>query len=127
MSKRKLFIIEDDPMFAEMLQDTLKSRPMWEVKHFMTGEEALANAYLDPELVIIDYHLDSVSSNALSGIDTMMKLKKISPKAHCIFLSGQKSYGVALQTISHGAENYIIKDEAAFGEIGKILDGLPVT
>ncbi|HEX5001573.1 MAG TPA: response regulator [Bacteroidia bacterium] len=127
MSKRKLFIIEDDPMFAEMLQDYLKSRPMWEVKHFMTGEDALTNAYLDPELVIIDYHLDSVNLKGLSGIETMMKLKKISPKSHCVFLSGQKSYGVALQTISHGAENYIIKDKAAFDEIGKILDGLPVT
>jgi two-component system OmpR family response regulator len=126
MSKRKLFIIEDDPMFAEMLKDFLKSRPMWEVTHFVTGEEAVKSAYQDPELVIIDYHLDSTVTKGMSGIDTMVQLKKISPQSHCVFLSGQKSYGVALQTISHGAENYIIKDEAAFNEIGKILDGLPV-
>lgn len=125
MSKRKLFIIEDDPMFAEMLKDYLSSKPMWEVVHFVTGEEAVKNAYQDPEMVIIDYHLDSVSSKGMSGIDTMLQLKKISPEAHCVFLSGQKSYGVALQTISHGAESYIIKDEAAFTEIGKILDNLP--
>jgi DNA-binding NarL/FixJ family response regulator len=62
----------------------------------------------------------------MNGIDTMVQLKKIAPGAHCIFLSGQKRYGVALQTISHGAENYILKDEKAFAEIGKILDTLPV-
>jgi hypothetical protein len=43
-----------------------------------------------------------------------------------VFLSSQEKYGVALQTISHGADNYIFKDENAFNEIGKILDGLPV-
>lgn len=126
MSKRKLFIIEDDPMFAEMLKDFLKSRPIWEVVHYATGEEAIKNAFQDPEVVIIDYHLDSVNTNGLSGIDTMMQLKKVSPHCHCVFLSGQKSYGVALQTISHGAEQYIIKDEAAFNEVGKMLDSLPV-
>lgn len=126
MSKRKLFIVEDDPLFAEMLKDYLKSRPEWEVTHFPTGEECIKMAYMDPNVVIIDYHLDSLDAKGINGIDTMVKLKKVAPNAHCVFLSGQKRYGVALQTISHGAENYLFKDENAFGEIGKILDGLPI-
>ena len=126
MSKRKLFLVEDDPMFAEMLMDFLKSRPQWEVIYFPTGEDCLKEAYQDPDVVIIDYHLDSIKSNGMNGIDTMIQIKKVSPGAHCIFLSGQEKYGVALQTISHGAENYIFKDENAFVEIGKILDGIPV-
>ena len=48
MSKRKLFIVEDDPMFAEMLKDFLKSRPQWEVNHFTTGEACVKEAYQDP-------------------------------------------------------------------------------
>jgi DNA-binding NarL/FixJ family response regulator len=126
MSKRKLFIVEDDPMFAEMLMDFLKTKPQWEVTYFPTGEDCIKEAYQDPEVVIIDYHLDSLKSHGLNGIDTMVQLKKSSPGAHCIFLSGQEKYGVALQTISHGAENYIFKDENAFNEIGRILDGIPV-
>ena len=54
----------------------------------------------------------------------MTQFKKLSPHSDCIFLSGQKSYGVALQTISQGAQSYIIKDEAAFDEIGKIVDSI---
>ncbi|HMT30718.1 MAG TPA: response regulator transcription factor [Bacteroidia bacterium] len=126
MSKRKVFIVEDDPLFAEMLKDYLKSRPQWEVSYFPTGEECVQVAYQDPDVVIIDYHLDNLQAGGMNGIDTMVQLKKIAPGAHCVFLSGQKRYGVALQTISHGAENYIFKDENAFVEIGKILDTLPV-
>lgn len=126
MSKRKLFIVEDDPIFAEMLKDFLKSRPQWEVIHFTTGEACVKEAYQDPDVVIIDYHLENNEGVGMNGIETMVQLKKISPPAHCVFLSSQEKYGVALQTISHGADNYIFKDENAFDEIGKILDGLPV-
>src|SRR5687768_13619056 len=114
MSKRKLFIVEDDPMFAEMLKDFLKSRPQWEVYYFATGEECLKQAYQIPDVAIIDYHLDGITSGGIDGIQTMVKLKKTAPGCHCVFLSGQERYGVALQTISHGAENYIFKDENAF-------------
>jgi len=126
MSKRKLFIVEDDPMFAEMLIDFMKSKPQWEVAYFPSGEECVSEAYQDPDVVIIDYHLDGLKAEGINGLETMKKLKKIAPGAHCIFLSGQQKYGVALQTISQGAENYVFKDENAFNEIGKILDGIPV-
>lgn len=126
MSKRKLFIVEDDPMFAEMLIDFMKSRPQWAVSYFPSGEDCVKEAYQDPEVVIIDYHLDNLQSGGMNGIDTMLKIKKIVPNAHCIFLSGQQKYGVALQTISLGAENYVFKDESAFSEIGKILDSIRV-
>lgn len=125
MSQRKLFLVEDDPLFAEMLKDFLNSKPQWEVVYFDNGEDCVKQAYQNPTVVIIDYHLDSLNVGGINGIDTMVNLKKVSPGSHCIFLSGQKRYGVALQTISHGAENYIFKDEKAFDEIGKILDGLP--
>jgi two-component system OmpR family response regulator len=126
MSKRKLFIVEDDPMFAEMLIDFMKSKPRWEVVYFPSGEECVREAYQDPDVVIIDYHLDGLKAEGMNGLETMKKLKKTAPGAHCIFLSGQQKYGVALQTISQGAENYVFKDENAFTEIGKILDGIPV-
>jgi DNA-binding NarL/FixJ family response regulator len=125
MSKRTLFLVEDDPMFAEMLKDHLKSKPQWDVKHFSTGENCIKEAYQNPEVVIIDYHLDNLNEPGLNGIETMVQLKRISPNSRCVFLSGQQKYGVALQTISHGADSYIFKDESAFIEINKILDGIP--
>ena len=125
MSRKKLFIIEDDPMFAEMLKDHLSAqRPNWELHHFATGEEAVKNAHMEPAVAIIDYHLDLNNSGGMSGIDTMMELHKFSKNTHCVFLSGQKSYGLALQTISFGASNYVMKDDAAFAEITRILDSV---
>ncbi|MFN9596013.1 MAG: response regulator [Bacteroidota bacterium] len=125
MSRKKLFIIEDDPMFAEMLKDHLTAqRPAWELVHFSTGEEAVKNAFMEPTVAIIDYHLDLNNAGGMSGIDTMTEIRKASKNTQCVFLSGQKSYGLALQTISHGANNYVLKDDAAFAEITRILDSV---
>jgi DNA-binding NarL/FixJ family response regulator len=127
MSKQKLFIIEDDPVFSEMLKDFILSKSRWEVFNFSCGEDCLKQIHLGPDVVIIDYNLDCDNNGALNGMETLVEIKKSQPLAHCVFLSGQESYGVALQTISHGAENYIQKDESAFEELGKILDGIPVS
>lgn len=124
MSKKKLFIVEDDPMFAEMLKDRLKQHTMWEVIHYSTGEAAVQNAFAKPDVAIIDYHLDLNNKGGMSGIDTMNEIRKVSALTHVVFLSGQKSYGLALQTISHGANNYVMKDEAAFDEIARILNDI---
>ena len=127
MSQLKLFIIDDDPVFSEMLKDYISEKSRWQVFSFECGEDCLKQIHLDPEVIIIDYNLDNKNPDALNGMETMAEIKKKTPEAHCIFLSGQESYGVALQTISHGAESYILKDESTFDELGKILDGIPVS
>jgi len=122
MSKKKLFIVEDNATFAEILKDYIERKPLWEVEVFNSGEACIERAFEDPYAVIIDYHLDSVNSKALNGIQTLTQLKKISPNAHCIFLSSQEKYGLALQTLQYGAEKYIIKNDDAFEEIAKALE-----
>ncbi len=124
MNRKKLFIVEDDATFAEMLKDYLSMKPHWDISHFESGEACLEQAFEEPFAVVIDYHLDSMQRDQMNGMDTLVKLKKISPDSHCIFLSGQEKYGLALQIVSHGAEKYIVKDEKAFVEITKALDDL---
>jgi DNA-binding NarL/FixJ family response regulator len=36
-------------------------------------------------------------------------------------LSSQERYAIALQTIQKGAEQYVMKDEEAFGKIASII------
>lgn len=124
MSKRKLFLVEDDPTFAEMLKDYLSEKSIWDISHFNNGEACIERAFEEPFAAIIDYHLDSKVKGGINGMETLTQLKKKSPGTHCIFLSGQNRYGVALQTISHGAEQYIVKDDKAFATIREALEKL---
>jgi hypothetical protein len=39
-------------------------------------------------------------------------------------LSSQERYGVALQSIQKGAENYVVKDQDAFEKIISLIDSI---
>jgi len=121
MSQKKIFIVDDNEMFAEMLKDRLSANPSYRISIFNTGEECIKNLYLNPDLIILDYFLNDVYKEAANGLEILGEIKKHNDKIHVIMLSSQEKYTVAAQTISKGAEQYVIKDDDAFDSIGNIL------
>jgi len=122
---RKIFIVEDDPMQADLLKDRLTRDTPHEVKVFYTGESCIRSISENPEVIIIDYHLNSNDRTAANGMDILTSLKKFLPSAHIIMLSSQERYGVALQSIQKGAEQYVVKDQEAFEKINTLINTLP--
>ena len=59
----------------------------------------------------------------LAGHDyTLQNIKKYSPKTSVIMLSSQERYGIAMQTLQKGAEQYVIKDENSFEKIAEMVE-----
>ena len=54
-------------------------------------------------------------------MEILQAIKKESPGTHVIMLSSQERYGVAMQTLIKGAEQYVIKDESAFEKIADMI------
>ena len=121
MSQKKIFIVDDNEMFAEMLKDRLSNNPSYRMSVFNTGEECIKNLYLNPDLIILDYFLNDVFKEAANGLEILGEIKRHNDQIHVIMLSSQEKYTVAAQTISKGAEQYVVKDDDAFNNIGKIL------
>ena len=117
----RIFIVDDDVMLATMLADHLRSTFPHEVKVFHTGEECLAQLHQHPDLVILDYHLNNVVKDAADGMRILEKIKKLDRQVHVIMLSSQTQYGIALQTVAKGAEQYVIKGKDQFDEIDRIV------
>jgi len=71
-------IIEDDPIMAEMIQDNLFLKfPSATTTIFPTGELALEKIVTPPDMIILDYQLDSIQPDAMDGLQVLAKLKKI--------------------------------------------------
>lgn len=122
-SNRLIFIVEDDDVYAGILTDHLSSDPRNTVMCFGDGDDCLKNIYNNPDIVILDYHL-SLKKGADDGLQILQKIKKESPNTKVVMLSGQEHYGLALQTISKGAEHYVVKDKDAFGNLDHIIQSL---
>lgn len=124
MSNRaaKIFIVDDEPLLTEMLSDYLtEHNPSLSIKSFPTGEACLQCLHENPDLVVLDYYLNSREKTAANGIDILKELKSKNKALPVVMLSSQKSYGIAAQTISYGAIHYVIKGQDAFQEIHELV------
>lgn len=114
-------IIDDDPMMSEMIADLITRKfPGAESTRFSSGEEALASGF-DPDVVILDYHLDALRPEAMNGIQVLSKLKERHARAPVVFLSAQDRVEVATNTIKFGAFDYIVKNETAMPRLEKAI------
>lgn len=121
---KKIFIIDDDAMLSEALSDYLTRDTPHEVSCFDTGEACLKSLRDAPDVIILDYYLDTVQKGAANGMEILKVLKTDYPMINIIMLSSQEHYAVALQTIQKGAVQYVVKDEDAFGKIAAIIKNL---
>lgn len=118
---KNIFIVDDDEMLSTALEDFLTRKTPHHITAFGTGEACLAQLSKEPDVIILDYYLNTVSRDAANGMEILQIIKKNYPGIHVIMLSSQERYGVALQSIQKGAEQYVIKDENAFEEIEKMI------
>lgn len=118
---KRIFIVDDDPFMGESLKDHLTQETPHQVSVFNTGEECLKHLSEKPDIIILDYFLNSQSKEAASGMEILETIKKYYPKIPVIILSGQERYAVAMQTIQKGAEQYVVKDKTAFEKIAEMI------
>lgn len=103
-----IFVVEDNPVYNKLVVSYLRSNKLTNVESYLTGEEALKNMNKKPDIIIQDYLLEK-----MTGIDVLVKTKKIHPDAEFIFLSGQDSIDIAINSMKYGAYDYIVKDQMA--------------
>lgn len=117
-----IFIVDDEPLLTEMLKDYLNEHfPGLTVKAYPTGEACLEDIDQNPDLVVLDYFLNSKEKEAANGIDILKEIKKRNKALPVIMLSSQGNYGTAAQTIAYGAVHYVIKGQEAFEEIRELV------
>lgn len=124
LNTKTIFVVDDDEMLRTMLSDHLSKNPLNKTYEFPTGEECVKNLHLNPDVVILDYQLNAVDSNAKDGLEILQQIKKLDRKVCVIMLSSQSQYGKAAQTIVKGALEYVVKDDNAFKRIDGILQTL---
>ncbi len=77
MSKNTvIFIVDDDPMQQSMLRDHLSAMSNFTIHTFATGEECLKAIDQSPDIVFLDYNLDSKVAEAMDGLDVLREEKE---------------------------------------------------
>jgi two-component system OmpR family response regulator len=116
-----IFLVDDDALFLKSLEIEFSQNTDSDIKTFATGELCLADLNLNPDIIVLDYHLNDIDKNAINGLETLDKIKEINPRIPVIILSSQDKIDVAVNCMKHQAFDYIVKSETAFLRLQKAI------
>lgn len=120
-NKVKIFLVDDDAVFLKLLEIQLLDHADFEIHSFATGELCLASLDKNPDVIILDFHLDGIVKDAMNGIKTLDKIKEFNSEIPVIMLSSQDKIDVAVSCIHHKAFDYVVKSETAFVRLQKAI------
>ena len=124
----EIFIVDDNKVFTLALKgniETVFDNKKIKIHSFESGEECIQKFDMkDPQVVIMDYHLDSKYPDAMDGIMILDWIKKQCSETCVIMLSNNEDIDVAVKAFRYGASDYIVKNETKFSKINYSLSNI---
>lgn len=102
----RIFIVEDDIIFAKIISHHLSLNPDNEVEIFPDGRALVKNLYKNPALISLDYNLPD-----MTGLEVLKQIKEYNPDTPVVIVSGQQDVATAIELLKKGAYDYILKDQ----------------
>jgi DNA-binding NarL/FixJ family response regulator len=116
-----VFLVDDNALYLKNLEINFMSKPYYNVKAFPTGELCIKSLSLNPDIIILDYHLNEVVPEAKNGLETLIEIRKTSPTVPIIVLSADERPEIANNCMNHEAVEFIIKDEISFAKLREAI------
>lgn len=119
-----IFIVEDNEVYAKSLQLFILSHfpDIVEVKIFSIGEMCLMDMYRNPNIIIMDYFLNSKYDEAHNGMEVIERIKEQKPLTNIILLSSQTDNNIILEAMKQFDCIYVQKDQDAFGKVEQSIN-----
>ena len=113
-----IFLVDDDVLCLNLYSQFLKQLGYTHVHMFDNGNDCLQSLdELNPAIIFLDYNMDE-----LNGIDVLKQIKKFNPSIIVLFISGQEDIEVAVNTIKHGALDYVVKSSLSTEKMKTIME-----
>ena len=110
-----VFVVDDNPLYVQLMLDYFKRNPKLHFKTFANADECLAQLEENPDVVVLDYFLESQYADAgKNSLEVLEKIDEKYPNLPVVVLSGKESLEIAVDSLQHGAYDYVVKNENAF-------------
>lgn len=106
MNRFKIFIVEDDLWYLQVLEYYLSKDSDYDIVRFSSGKECLDNLHQRPHLITLDYNLPDTD-----GMQVLKKIKSLNADIPIIFISGQDDPALIKTVLDKGATDFFVKDE----------------
>ncbi len=102
--KVKVLLVDDEPIFLKYMAKVLVARG-YELATAQSGEAALETVRNQPvDVVVLDQRMP-----VMDGLTTLEHIRKLKPLLPVILLSGHAEVATAVEAMSLGAVDYLLK------------------
>jgi DNA-binding NtrC family response regulator len=112
----KIFVVEDNEWYGELLVHRLGQNPNHSVHRFSTARACLDQLGEQPDFITLDYSLPDAK-----GEQVLRQIKERLPGTEVIVISGQEDVGTAVSMLRQGAYDYLVKDENTLDRLWNIV------
>lgn len=116
-SINKVFVAVNNQNLESEINVILNQLGYSNIKIFESGEEVLNNLYKSPVIILLDFNLKGEKN----GFEVLLEIMSFNPDIKVIFISEQRSIQTAVDTLKHGAFDYIQKDLAFNENLNSVL------
>jgi DNA-binding NtrC family response regulator len=117
MEKLKIWIVEDDFAYQEILK-TYLSVLGYSANSFTNGEACLEFIQEEPDVILLDHNL----GEGMNGVETLQKIKQECPDTHVVYISGEEKVSLVTDAYRYGSDEFITKDSASLLRLKLILE-----
>lgn len=120
-----IFIVDDNKIFSLALKASIETafeNMYFNLHSFETGEECMGKfMQVKPEIVILDYYLNSHFPDAADGLQILHKIKNNNFDTNVIMLTNNDQIDIALKSFHHGVFDYVVKSASQFKKINNSI------
>ncbi|MCX6312732.1 MAG: sigma-54 dependent transcriptional regulator [Bacteroidetes bacterium] len=108
----KIFIVEDEAWYRQLLYNKLTLNPEFSVQAFETAEDLLDEMAKKPDLIFIDIMLPDITGDKLLKI-----IRKKNKAVKVVIISGQSDIRLAIDLLRNGGDEYLVKDKDSLSQV----------
>jgi response regulator of citrate/malate metabolism len=111
-------------MERRMLIDFLGKYPHLQIKEFTNGDACIKDMVVsrsNPDLILLDYFLDSENPSSKDGLEILEKMKEISPNSEIIMFTSVENERIFELARKKGAMGYIVKGPKGYEKLDQML------
>lgn len=115
----KIFIVEDDPYYARLIQHHFGTFEDCYTEIFLNGAELLKNLHRQPDIITLDYGLPDIE-----GVELLRRIKEYNSEIQVVVVSGQNELRNTVNLFKAGAFDYVFKSPETMNHLLLIVEKL---
>lgn len=106
---RKVFVVDNDVHYSRQVEESISQMPDVEVFCFTSVEEAIKYLDSQPDAILVDLYMDSLTNDVLDGSDMLNIVKSQCPGIDVIVLTPDYTVSRAITIVEQEAFDCIAK------------------